>query len=53
MSGVSPASISKAAAQTAAQSGTATGARLLVSALEDAGATTVFGYPGGAIMPAL
>jgi acetolactate synthase-1/2/3 large subunit len=47
MSGVNPASITKAAAQTAAP----TGARLLVSALEDAGATTVFGYPGGAIMP--
>ncbi|MGH6871382.1 MAG: acetolactate synthase 2 catalytic subunit [Rhizomicrobium sp.] len=47
MSGVSPASITKAAAQTAAP----TGARLLVSALEEAGATTVFGYPGGAIMP--
>jgi acetolactate synthase-1/2/3 large subunit len=28
-----------------------TGARLLVSALERMGATTVFGYPGGAIMP--
>ena len=27
------------------------GARLLVEALEKAGATTVFGYPGGAIMP--
>ncbi|HEY2069720.1 MAG TPA: acetolactate synthase 2 catalytic subunit [Rhizomicrobium sp.] len=47
MSGVSPASITKAAAQSAAP----TGARLLISALEDAGATTVFGYPGGAIMP--
>ena len=47
MSGVSPASIAKATAQSAAP----TGARLLVSALEAAGATTVFGYPGGAIMP--
>jgi acetolactate synthase-1/2/3 large subunit len=47
MSGVSPSSIAKAAAQSVSP----TGARLLVSALEDAGATTVFGYPGGAIMP--
>src|ERR1700689_5050267 len=47
MSGVSPATMAKAAAQSAAP----TGARLLVSALEQAGATTVFGYPGGAIMP--
>jgi acetolactate synthase-1/2/3 large subunit len=30
---------------------TPTGARLLVEALERAGVTTVFGYPGGAIMP--
>ena len=28
-----------------------TGARLLVGALLDAGCTTLFGYPGGAIMP--
>ncbi len=28
-----------------------TGARLLVEALRDAGCTTLFGYPGGAIMP--
>ena len=28
-----------------------TGARLVVEALEREGVTTVFGYPGGAIMP--
>ena len=28
-----------------------TGARLLVEALERAGASTIFGYPGGAVMP--
>ena len=47
MSGVSPAQISKAVSA----AGTPTGARLLIDALERMGATTVFGYPGGAIMP--
>ncbi|HEY1630272.1 MAG TPA: acetolactate synthase 2 catalytic subunit [Rhizomicrobium sp.] len=42
MSGISP------APRIAAEP---TGARLLISALEDAGCTTLFGYPGGAIMP--
>jgi acetolactate synthase I/II/III large subunit len=48
MSGVSPAEIARAVSATAAKP---TGARLLVEALERAGVTTVFGYPGGAIMP--
>ncbi|MGA9796637.1 MAG: acetolactate synthase 2 catalytic subunit [Rhizomicrobium sp.] len=46
MSGVSPAEITRAAS-----AARPTGARLLVEALERAGVTTVFGYPGGAIMP--
>ncbi len=47
MSGVSPAEISRAVSQVAAPNG----ARLLIDALERAGVTTMFGYPGGAIMP--
>jgi acetolactate synthase I/II/III large subunit len=47
MSGVSPAQISRAVSA----AGAPTGARLLIDALERMGATTVFGYPGGAIMP--
>ncbi|HXM00275.1 MAG TPA: acetolactate synthase 2 catalytic subunit [Rhizomicrobium sp.] len=51
MSGVNPAQITKAAAESSIGTAAPTGARLLVAALEQAGATTVFGYPGGAIMP--
>jgi acetolactate synthase-1/2/3 large subunit len=39
------------ALRVAGQASAPTGARLLVQALEQMGATVVFGYPGGAIMP--
>jgi acetolactate synthase-1/2/3 large subunit len=46
MSGTSPAQIPKPATAAAPS-----GARLLIEALERMGVETVFGYPGGAIMP--